>query len=84
MITNKEMEDLGFSKIKNYNHKKEQGVSSFVWSNHFFEFSIEKDLGMDDGNFFQPTLKIGRSIFRFEDINHLKKVLTSLGVIKKW
>lgn len=81
MITNKEMFDLGFDKVKHYK-KVKNGVSKYSWRIYgTILFSIEKDLGEDFGDYFQPTLRINNAYWRFEDLEHLKEVLTSLRII---
>lgn len=80
MITDKQMIDLGFRKIKTYK-KKETGVSSFCWEKYGFILTIEKDLGSEFGDeYFLPTLRIGNAIWYFKELEELKKLLESLNI----
>lgn len=80
MITDKQMIELGFRKIKNFK-KREIGVSSFCWEKHGFELTIEKNLGADFGDeYFLPTLRIGRCVWYFSELEYLKKLLELLSI----
>ena len=75
MITESQMIDLGFNKVKSYK-KKEVGVSSYVFEKNRFYFSWEKDLGSDFGDrYFMPTVRCTNTIIYISDIEHLKEFI---------
>ena len=75
MITESQMIDLGFNKVKSYK-KKEVGVSSYVFEKNGFYFSWEKDLGSDFGDeYFMPTVRYANTIIHISDIEHLKEFI---------
>lgn len=74
MITDKEMQSLGFRKIKSY-RKRINGVSSFVWELDGVELSIERD----DYGVFKPVLRIARAVRSFNDISEVKRFLEAIG-----
>jgi len=80
MITDKQMIDLGFKKLKTYK-KKKTGVSSFCWVKYGFMLTIEKNLSSDLGNeYFLPTLRIGYAVWYFKEEKKLKKLLEALNI----
>ena len=80
MITDKQMTDLGFKKIKTFK-KREIGVSSFCWKNYGMILNIEKNLGADFGDkYFLPTLRIGFAVWYFTELDDLKKLLKALNI----
>jgi len=77
-ITDEEMYELGFKKIKSY-RKKQVGVSKYIWEHHNgFTLTIEKHHNED---VFRPTLEIQKKIFGFSNIVQLKLMLDALNVL---
>tara|TARA_R110001632_G_C11184293_1_gene401205 strand:+ start:228 stop:473 length:246 start_codon:yes stop_codon:yes gene_type:complete len=80
MITDKQMIELGFRKLKTFK-KRKTGVSSFCWENYGMILTIEKNLGSDFGDeYFLPTLRIGFAIWYFSELEDLKKLLKALNI----
>ena len=79
MISDKQMISLGFVKTKTYKPKR-NGVSSYCWYKNGFILTIEKDLGRDDGDEFQPTFKYYNYHWWMTDFNKLKALLKLLNI----
>jgi hypothetical protein len=84
MITNEEMQKLGFEKRPTL-AKKKTGISKYCWvmSNHF-KLSIEREMcPLNEGLYepMVPTLKIQGYVYNFLEIEELKKVLTALSLL---
>jgi len=78
-ITDKEMIDLGFKKVKSFK-KKQTGISSFCWMlSNGFTLSIEK---MDNDDTFVPVLRIQKFIMPFYNTVDLIKVLQPYGFLE--
>lgn len=77
-ITDDEMINLGFKKVKSYK-KKETGISSFCWMlSNGFTLSIEK---IDNDDTFVPVFRIQKFILPFYNTVELIKVLQPYGFL---
>ena len=76
MITDKEMIELGFEKVKTYK-KKETGVSSFCWMKQRFTLSIMK---YNNDDYFSPVLVTETRDVFFEDIKEVRGLMKLVGV----
>ena len=82
MITDEEMESLGFYKDKVYNYKRETGISGFCWRlSNGFTMSIEKDLSNDFHEYFLPTFRFQNFIYYFDSLDKLDMFLRNLKMI---
>lgn len=80
-ITDQQMINLGFEKRKSY-QKKETGVSSYCWMlDNGFMLNIVRDEYDDD--IWIPSFKLQKFVYTFTDVNELKAMLQSLGLINK-
>jgi hypothetical protein len=75
MITENQLINLGFKKVKSYK-KRELGVSSYLFEMGGFYFTWEKNLGSDFGDrYFMPTIKYANRIIYIQDIEHVKEFI---------
>ena len=82
MITDKEMIELGFEKVKVLRRKKETGVSTYEWEYRESSFRL-KQAKWNNDDYFSPALVMDRCSFFYKDIKHVEILLKALFIIKE-